>query len=77
MNSPGYLEDLEAAAKQMYEGGLTLKDAMTRFRCKFILAALVFHEGNQCAAAKEIGIHRNTLHREARLCGITRKQITR
>lgn len=74
MDPQKYAEDLGVVANQMYEGGLTLNEAMKRFRCKFILAALVYHEGNQCAAAKEIGIHRNTLHREAKLCGISRKR---
>ncbi len=43
--------------------GLPYKECAKAFQKEFIVMMLVAHEGNQCRAAKALGIHRNTLQR--------------
>ena len=38
-------------------------DAVRQFKKRFILEVLAHHKGNQCKAATELGMHRNTLSR--------------
>lgn len=50
--------------------GLTL-DAFAKLAAKlYITQSLVRHKGNQCHAAKELGVHRNTMHRAIQELGI-------
>ena len=48
----------------MVERGILLEEAVTEFEKKFIKRALELANGNQCRAAKVLGIHRNTLSRK-------------
>jgi DNA-binding NtrC family response regulator len=48
----------------MVERGILLEEAVTEFEKKFIKRALERSNGNQCRAAKFLGIHRNTLSRK-------------
>jgi DNA-binding protein Fis len=53
--------------------------AVLQFKHKYLYAALLRHRGNQCAAAIELGIHRNTMARLASMdldapAPITRKR---
>lgn len=56
-------EQLEDLIDQMYRGGLFYSEALREFKKKFILRVLTANRGNQCKAAREMGIHRNTLSR--------------
>ncbi len=47
----------------MYAGGITYAEAVREFRKRFLLEVLITHRGNQCKAAEELGVHRNTLSR--------------
>jgi DNA-binding NtrC family response regulator len=47
----------------MQASGITYDEALREFRKRFILQVLACHRGNQCKAAKELGMHRNTLSR--------------
>jgi DNA-binding NtrC family response regulator len=47
----------------MHTAGLTYADAVREFKKRFILEVLARHRGNQCKAAEELGMHRNTLSR--------------
>nr|WP_252263445.1 helix-turn-helix domain-containing protein [Paracidobacterium acidisoli] len=47
----------------MHIGGITYNEAVREFKRRFLLEVLVNHKGNQCKAAKELGMHRNTLSR--------------
>ena len=40
-------------------------DAVREFKKRFLLEVLVRHRGNQCKAAEELGMHRNTLEPNA------------
>jgi Fis family transcriptional regulator len=56
-------EELETLVGQMIERGILLDEALTEFKKRFIRRALERARGNQSRAAKELGIHRNTLSR--------------
>jgi len=57
-------EQLESLVGMMVERGILLQEAVTEFEKKFIKRALERSDGNQCRAAKFLGIHRNTLSRK-------------
>lgn len=55
--------ELDSLVSQMYAGGITYGEAVREFRKRFLLEVLTTHRGNQCKAAKDLGVHRNTLSR--------------
>jgi Fis family transcriptional regulator, factor for inversion stimulation protein len=57
-------EQLESLVGMMVERGILLEEAVTEFEKKFIKRVLERSNGNQCRAAKVLGIHRNTLSRK-------------
>jgi len=42
---------------------MAYNEAVRQFKRRFILEVLAHHKGNQCKAADELGMHRNTLSR--------------
>ncbi len=62
--------ELESLIIQMHTGGITYTEAVREFKKRFILEVLSNHRGNQCKAAKELGMHRNTLSRTIEELGI-------
>ena len=57
-------ERLDELVGMMVDRGILLEEALTEFEKKFIKRVLDAAEGNQCRAAKVLGIHRNTLSRK-------------
>jgi Fis family transcriptional regulator len=55
---------LEALVGQMVEKGILFEEAIGEFEKRFIRRMLERAHGNQCRAAKMLGIHRNTLSRK-------------
>lgn len=55
--------ELDNLVTQMHAGGITYDEAVREFKRRFILEVLSSHRGNQCKAATELGVHRNTLSR--------------
>ncbi len=55
--------ELDTLVAQMYAGGITYDEAVREFKKRFLLEVLAHHRGNQCKAAKDLGVHRNTLSR--------------
>lgn len=55
--------ELDSLVTQMHAGGITYEEAVREFKRRFILEVLASHRGNQCKAAQELGVHRNTLSR--------------
>ena len=55
--------ELDALITQMHSAGIPYADAMRQFKKRYILEVLAQHKGNQCKAAIELGMHRNTLSR--------------
>ena len=56
-------DQLEALIQQMVHSGILYSEAVREFKKRFILTVLQEHNGNQCRAARELGMHRNTLSR--------------
>lgn len=57
-------DQLEGLVAQMVERGILFDEAVGEFEKRFIKSVLERAEGNQCRAAKILGIHRNTLSRK-------------
>ena len=55
--------ELDSLVSQMQASGITYDEALREFKKRFILQVLACHRGNQCKAAQELGMHRNTLSR--------------
>lgn len=55
--------ELDNLVTQMHAGGITYTEAVREFKRRFLMEVLSHHKGNQCKAAKELGMHRNTLSR--------------
>lgn len=55
--------ELDSLVAQMYAGGITYAEGVREFKKRFLLEVLQAHRGNQCKAAKDLGVHRNTLNR--------------
>jgi DNA-binding NtrC family response regulator len=47
----------------MHSAGVSYTEALRLFKRRYILEVLAQHKGNQCKAADELGVHRNTLSR--------------
>src|SRR5207237_83272 len=56
-------DQLEALVAQMYKSGILYSEAVREFKKRFLLTVLAENHGNQCKAARELGMHRNTLSR--------------
>ncbi len=56
-------DQLEALIQQMVHSGILYSEAVREFKKRFILTVLQENNGNQCRAARELGMHRNTLSR--------------
>lgn len=56
-------DQLEALVTQMYKSGILYAEAVREFKKRFLLTVLGANHGNQCRAARELGMHRNTLSR--------------
>ena len=57
-------DHLEALVMQMYKAAIFCTPRrFGEFKKKFILTVLQENKGNQCKAARQLGMHRNTLSR--------------
>jgi len=56
-------DQLEALVAQMYNSGILYSEAVREFKKRFLVNVLQQNKGNQCKAARELGMHRNTLSR--------------
>ena len=64
LSERGVVKDqLEALIMQMYKSGILYNEAVREFKKRFILTVLQDCKGNQCKAARQLGMHRNTLSR--------------
>ena len=55
--------ELESLVTQMHSSGIQYEDAVRQFKRQYLREVLIAHRGNQCKAADELGMHRNTLSR--------------
>ncbi len=56
-------KELENLVAQMHSSGIRYEEAVREFKRQYLRAVLAAHRGNQCKAAEELGMHRNTLSR--------------
>ncbi len=55
--------EMDLLVGQMHADGVSYEEAVREFKRRYLLQVLVSHRGNQCKAAEELGMHRNTLSR--------------
>jgi len=55
--------ELDSLVTQMHSSGIRYEEAVREFKRQYLREVLVAHRGNQCKAAEELGMHRNTLSR--------------
>lgn len=61
---------LEALVLRMCQSGILYSEAVQEFKKRFIVAVLEQNNCNQCKAAKQLDMHRNTLSRTIAELGI-------
>jgi DNA-binding NtrC family response regulator len=57
-------DGFDGLVQHLLDGGIFLQQAIEILEKSMIQGALRHNQGNQCAAAKQLGIHRNTLQRK-------------
>ncbi len=57
-------QQLETLISQMVEKGIVFDEACQEFERQFLRKVLERNRGNQSHAARELGMHRNTLRRK-------------
>jgi len=55
--------ELDSLVTQMHSTGIPYEEAVREFKRQYLREVLLKHRGNQCKAAEELGMHRNTLSR--------------
>lgn len=63
-------EKFEGLIDHLLRGNVFLQEAIEILERSMIMRVLEQTAGNQCAASKQLGIHRNTLQRKMRDYGI-------
>lgn len=69
--------ELDDLVFQMLSAGIPYADAVREFKKRYLLEVLAKHRGNQCKAAEELGMHRNTLSRTLTELDMNTTQIKR
>ncbi len=67
--------DLDSLVTQMHSTGIRYEDAVREFKRQYLREVLAANRGNQCKAAEELGIHRNTLSRTMAELGISLAEV--
>ena len=57
-------DSFDGLVQHLLDSGLFLQQAIEILEKSMIQGALLRNNGNQCAASKQLGIHRNTLQRK-------------
>jgi Fis family transcriptional regulator len=67
--------ELDNLVTQMHSSGVRYEDAVREFKRQYLREVLVANRGNQCKAADELGIHRNTLSRTMAELGLSLAEV--
>ena len=67
--------ELESLVTQMHSSGTRYEDAVREFKRQYLREVLLAHRGNQCRAAEELGMHRNTLSRTMADLGLSLAEV--
>jgi len=70
-------DKLRSLVAELVRGGVPLEMACREFERIYIEEVLASHAGNQSAAARELGIHRNTLSRKLEPAHVPRPALRR
>jgi len=66
---------LDGLVTQMHSSGIRYEEAVREFKKHYLREVLVAHRGNQCKAAEELGMHRNTLSRAMAELGLDLAEV--
>ena len=67
--------ELDVLVTQMHSSGLRYDEAVREFKKQYLREVLLANRGNQCKAAEELGIHRNTLSRKMSELGLNLAEV--
>ncbi len=67
--------ELDSLVTQMHSSGIRYEDAVREFKRQYLREVLITHRGNQCKAAEELGMHRNTLSRTMAELGLNLAEV--
>jgi Fis family transcriptional regulator len=67
--------ELDSLVTQMHSSGIPYEEAVREFKRQYLREVLVAHRGNQCKAAEELGMHRNTLSRAMAELGLELAEV--
>lgn len=67
--------ELDSLVTQMHSSGIRYEDAVREFKRTYLREALIANRGNQCKAAEELGMHRNTLSRAMAELGLSLQEV--
>jgi Fis family transcriptional regulator len=67
--------ELDSLVTQMHSSGIPYEQAVREFKKQYLREVLVAHRGNQCKAAEELGMHRNTLSRAMAELGLDLSEV--
>ncbi len=67
--------ELDSLVTQMHSSGIPYEEAVREFKKQYLREVLVAHRGNQCKAAEELGMHRNTLSRTMAELGLELAEV--
>lgn len=67
--------ELDTLVTQMHSSGISYENAVREFKRQYLREVLVANRGNQCKAAEELGMHRNTLSRTMAELGLDLAEV--
>ena len=67
--------ELDNLVTQMHSSGIRYEEAVREFKKQYLREVLIAHRGNQCKAAEELGMHRNTLSRTVAELGLDLAEV--
>jgi Fis family transcriptional regulator, factor for inversion stimulation protein len=67
--------ELDSLVTQMHSSGIRYEEAVRDFKRQYLREVLMAHRGNQCKAAEELGMHRNTLSRTMAELGLNLAEV--
>lgn len=67
--------ELDSLVTQMHSTGIRYEDAVREFKRQYLREVLIANRGNQCKAAEELGMHRNTLSRAMAELGLSLAEV--
>ena len=59
----------------MHSSGIPYEEAVREFKRQYLREVLIAHRGNQCKAAEELKMHRNTLSRAMAELGLELSEV--